>query len=99
MVVGVAHVHTHIHTHPHTRPHTHTHAHTHVHTPTHTQRPEELIWTIDDNEDDTARVLSLELPKKNQMEWWKCIVEGHEEIDTSKVRRVCVWSVVRFARS
>jgi hypothetical protein len=48
-------------------------------------RPDELIWTIDDNDDDTGRILSIEVPKKNQMEWWKCIVQGHEEIDTSKV--------------
>lgn len=50
-----------------------------------TCRPEDLIWTIDDNDDDTGRVVSLELPKKNQMEWWKCIVEGHPVINTSKV--------------
>lgn len=48
-------------------------------------RPEELIWTVDDNDDDTGRIVSIEVPKKNQMEWWKCIVEGDPVIDTSKV--------------
>ena len=48
-------------------------------------RPDDLIWTIDDDDDDTGRVITLELPKKNQMEWWRTIVQGDEEIDTSKV--------------
>ncbi len=30
-------------------------------------RPEEVIWTIDDNEDDTGRIITLEIPKKNQV--------------------------------
>ena len=33
-------------------------------------RPEEVIWTIDDNEDDTGRIITLEIPKKNQVGGW-----------------------------
>jgi hypothetical protein len=37
-------------------------------------------WTLEDNRQVVFTVL-----KFNQMEWWKCVVEGEPEIDTTKV--------------
>merc|ERR1719506_2835381 len=48
-------------------------------------RPGDLIWTLDDDTESDGRIVTIELPKKNGMEWWTCIIEGHEEIDTTKV--------------
>lgn len=48
-------------------------------------RPSDMIWTLDDDTDGDGRIITIELPKKNGMEWWKCVIEGHDEIDTSKV--------------
>ena len=27
----------------------------------------------------------VELQKVNKMEWWKCVIKGHPEIDTTKI--------------
>jgi len=31
------------------------------------------------------RVLQLNITKKNQMNWWDCIIKGHTKINTQKV--------------
>eukprot|EP01112_Ceratiomyxa_fruticulosa_P020981 TRINITY_DN728_c0_g1_i1.p1 TRINITY_DN728_c0_g1~~TRINITY_DN728_c0_g1_i1.p1 ORF type:complete len:172 (-),score=32.39 TRINITY_DN728_c0_g1_i1:142-657(-) len=38
------------------------------------------MWQIED-----GKVLVLELQKVNDMEWWKSVIKGHTEIDTSKI--------------
>ena len=43
-------------------------------------REEESTWNLDGSE----VIISLE--KANQMEWWKCVIQGHPEIDTSKIQ-------------
>eukprot|EP01115_Flamella_aegyptia_P004393 TRINITY_DN19012_c0_g1_i1.p1 TRINITY_DN19012_c0_g1~~TRINITY_DN19012_c0_g1_i1.p1 ORF type:complete len:190 (+),score=42.13 TRINITY_DN19012_c0_g1_i1:38-571(+) len=37
-------------------------------------------WTKDGN------VVTIELEKRNKMEWWKCVIIGHPEIDTQKIK-------------
>jgi len=49
-------------------------------------RPSDMIWTLDDDTESDGRIVTIELQKKNDMEWWKSVIEGHEEIDTSKVQ-------------
>ena len=29
--------------------------------------------------------IMVELQKVNKMEWWKCVIKGHPEIDTTKI--------------
>jgi hypothetical protein len=41
-------------------------------------------WTIEDDENDGRKVV-VYLEKENQMEWWKCVIDGDAEIDTTKV--------------
>ena len=41
---------------------------------------DESFWTLEDN-----REVVISLIKANDMEWWKCVVVGAPEIDTSKV--------------
>ncbi|KAL6069928.1 Nuclear distribution gene C family protein [Balamuthia mandrillaris] len=45
-----------------------------------TVKPEESFWQIDDSNN-----LTVELQKVNKMEWWKCVIKGHPEIDTTKI--------------
>eukprot|EP00941_MAST-03F_sp_MAST-3F-sp1_P002300 g2300.t1 len=49
-------------------------------------RPDDLVWTIDDAE--VGREVTITLEKKNDMEWWRAIIQGDEslEIDTQKVQ-------------
>ena len=47
-------------------------------------KPDDCTWTLEDNEEH-GRCAVLYFEKENQMEWWKCVVQGDEEIDTSKV--------------
>jgi len=42
-------------------------------------QPGETFWTVEDQE------LLLPLIKSNQMEWWRCVIQGEPEIDTQKV--------------
>ncbi|RHY10895.1 hypothetical protein DYB36_013754 [Aphanomyces astaci] len=42
---------------------------------------EDSFWTLEDN-----NRICLYLQKENQMEWWKSIIVGHDEIDTKKVQ-------------
>lgn len=51
-----------------------------------TARAGDVIWTLDDNDEGDGRLISIEMPKKNQMEWWSCVIEGEPEIDTQKVQ-------------
>lgn len=39
------------------------------------------FWTIEDNE-----LVVIQLQKVKDMEWWKCVLVGESEIDTSKVQ-------------
>mmetsp|Transcript_11951 Transcript_11951/g.28008 ORF Transcript_11951/g.28008 Transcript_11951/m.28008 type:complete len:361 (-) Transcript_11951:276-1358(-) len=41
---------------------------------------DESFWTLEDNKE-----VVFTMMKFNQMEWWKCVVAGEPEIDTSKV--------------
>jgi len=43
-------------------------------------KPLESFWQIDD-----GNTISLELQKVNKMEWWTCAIQGHPEIDTTKI--------------
>jgi hypothetical protein len=46
-----------------------------------------------------GKEVSINLQKENQMEWWKAVIVGDPEIDTTKVRAstappngsVCLW--------
>jgi CS domain len=42
---------------------------------------EDSFWTLEDGKE-----LSIALQKDNKMEWWKCVIEGDAEIDTTKVQ-------------
>jgi len=46
-----------------------------------TVKPDDCFWTVEDNE-----VVAISLQKVNTMEWWKCVIEGDLEINTSKVQ-------------
>lgn len=43
-------------------------------------RTDDVIWTVED-----SKKLVLTLDKVNQMEWWKCVIEGDPFINTRKV--------------
>lgn len=43
-------------------------------------RYEDAMWTIADAPDEDGREVTVTLEKQNDMEWWKCIVVGHEEV-------------------
>ncbi|CAM9090519.1 unnamed protein product [Ascophyllum nodosum] len=42
---------------------------------------DDSFWTLEDGKE-----ISIALQKENQMEWWKCVVKGDQEINTSKVQ-------------
>ena len=42
---------------------------------------DDSFWTIEDNSE-----LHLHVQKDNKMEWWKCVMVGDPEINTSKVQ-------------
>jgi len=42
-------------------------------------KPEESFWQVDGSS------IMVELQKVNKMEWWKCVIKGHPEIDTTKI--------------
>lgn len=44
---------------------------------------EDSYWTLEDSDD--QQYLTIYLQKSNTMEWWKSVIQGHPEIDTSKV--------------
>ena len=46
-------------------------------------RTDDCTWTIEDSKD--GREVALYLVKDNQMEWWKSICKGDEEIDTKRI--------------
>jgi len=41
-------------------------------------------WSIDTDKK-AGRTLIIELTKFNQSEWWKSIIKGHPEVDTTKI--------------
>jgi len=41
---------------------------------------DESMWTLED-----GRKVNLELQKENKVQWWKCVMVGDPEIDTTKV--------------
>jgi hypothetical protein len=42
---------------------------------------DDSLWTLED-----GREIIINLQKDNKMEWWKCVVQGDPEINTSKVQ-------------
>jgi murein L,D-transpeptidase YafK len=42
---------------------------------------EDSVWTLED-----GCTISVALEKDNRMEWWKCVIKGDAEIDTTKVQ-------------
>jgi len=44
----------------------------------------ESTWSIDSDRK-AGRTLIIELTKFNQSEWWKSVIKGHPEIDTTKI--------------
>eukprot|EP00965_Chrysotila_dentata_P245466 6206576-Pleurochrysis_carterae.AAC.3 len=42
-------------------------------------------WSVEDNPADDNRLLTINLTKVNQMEWWSCVIVGDPEINTQKV--------------
>ena len=42
---------------------------------------DDSFWTLEDN-----REIAINLQKDNKMEWWKCVIQGDPEINTSKVQ-------------
>jgi len=44
-------------------------------------KPGDCFWSV---ERDTG-VMTIDLQKKNQMEWWSCVCVGDVEIDTTKI--------------
>eukprot|EP01087_Luapelamoeba_hula_P020973 TRINITY_DN7248_c1_g1_i4.p1 TRINITY_DN7248_c1_g1~~TRINITY_DN7248_c1_g1_i4.p1 ORF type:complete len:173 (+),score=32.73 TRINITY_DN7248_c1_g1_i4:39-557(+) len=42
-------------------------------------KPEESFWQVE------GGTIMLELQKVNKMEWWKSVIVGHPEIDTTKI--------------
>ncbi|KFH67285.1 hypothetical protein MVEG_06020 [Podila verticillata NRRL 6337] len=41
---------------------------------------DDSTWTLDDQKE-----INIHLEKVKGSEWWKCVVDGHPEIDTSKI--------------
>ena len=46
-------------------------------------RCDDCTWTIEDSA--AGREIALYLVKDNQMEWWKCVCKGDEEINTKRI--------------
>jgi len=44
---------------------------------------DECYWTM--SSDSTGKLIEILLQKTNKMEWWNCIAEGEQEINTKKV--------------
>jgi len=44
----------------------------------------DATWSIDSDRK-AGRTLIIELTKSNQSEWWKSVIKGHPEIDTTKI--------------
>lgn len=47
-------------------------------------RADDVMWTLDDSEEG-GREMTVTMEKKNDMEWWNCVIKGHPVIDTQKV--------------
>ena len=45
--------------------------------------PSECVWNIQDSKD--GREVQVNLIKKKGMQWWKNVIVGHPEVDTSKI--------------
>merc|ERR1712110_1344877 len=52
---------------------------------------EESIWHLDDSK----IILSVE---KQRQTWWKCVLEGDQEIDTTKVESTAPWTSMTAKR-
>lgn len=51
-------------------------------------RTADCYWTLEDSKaSPTGRCISLFLVKENNMEWWRSVVEGQPELDTTKVSK------------
>ena len=48
-------------------------------------RSEDVMWTLDNNEETGGRDLTITMEKKNDMQWWDCVIKGHPKINTQKV--------------
>ncbi len=45
---------------------------------------EDSMWTLEDHEDG-GKCIAIDLQKQDRMSWWKCVMAGDPEIDTTKV--------------
>lgn len=45
---------------------------------------DDSFWTLES--DGGTKQVSISLQKENTMEWWKCVIKGDPEIDTTKVQ-------------
>lgn len=41
---------------------------------------DDSTWTLDNQQE-----INIHLEKYKGTEWWKCVIEGHPEIDTTKI--------------
>eukprot|EP00938_MAST-03A_sp_MAST-3A-sp1_P007272 g7272.t1 len=48
-------------------------------------RSEDVMWTLDNNEETGGRDLTITMEKKKDMTWWDCVIKGHPKINTQKV--------------
>jgi len=48
-------------------------------------RSEDVMWTLDNNDETGGRDLTITMEKKNGMEWWNTVIKGHPKINTQKV--------------
>ncbi|KAF9362230.1 hypothetical protein BGX34_006555 [Mortierella sp. NVP85] len=48
-------------------------------------KADESAWTLISQNNSDKKELNINLEKFNGTEWWKCVIEGHAEIDTTKI--------------
>ncbi|KAF9924902.1 hypothetical protein BGZ65_008079 [Modicella reniformis] len=46
-------------------------------------KTEDSAWTLIDQS--SGKELNIQLEKFKGTEWWKCVIEGHAEVDTTKI--------------
>lgn len=47
--------------------------------------PDDSTWTLEQESGKKTKTLTLFIRKFDQMSWWKCVIVGDPEIDTSKI--------------
>jgi len=46
-------------------------------------KAQECFWNVEESK--SGKAIIVDLQKENAMEWWKSIIQGHKEIDTTKI--------------